>query len=58
MKTYADLEREAYIRGDVELANLYAVADTATRDNIGDLQEEVNRLRNIISNAAYELECA
>lgn len=58
MKTYKELEREAYITGNTELANLYAAADDNKGDDIGDLQEEVDRLRNIIRDAAYELDCA
>lgn len=58
MKTYKELEREAYITGNTELANLYAAADDNKGDDIGDLREEVERLRSIISNAAYELDCA
>lgn len=58
MKTYKELEREAYITGNTELAKLYAAADIVRRDDIGDLREEVERLRSIISNAAYELDCA
>jgi hypothetical protein len=31
MKTYKELEREAYINGDVELAKLYAKLDDLQR---------------------------
>lgn len=31
MKTYAELEREAYMRGDTELAKLYAELDDVDR---------------------------
>ena len=50
MKTYAELEREAYMVGNVELANLYAVA--ANVDTIDSLQDEVDRLRNVIEEVA------
>lgn len=46
MKTYAELEREAYITGNTELAKLYAAA--TDRDEDKSLQDEVDRLRNII----------
>lgn len=50
MKTYAELEREAYMAGNVELANLYAVA--ANGDTTDGLRDEVDRLRNIIEEVA------
>lgn len=50
MKTYAELEREAYMAGNVELAKVYAVA--ADADEREDLQAEVDRLRNVIEEVA------
>lgn len=50
MKTYAELEREAYMVGNVELAKVYAVA--ADADEREDLQGEVDRLRNVIEEVA------
>jgi hypothetical protein len=32
MKTYAELEREAYMAGNTELAKLYALLDDAERE--------------------------
>lgn len=50
MKTYAELEREAYMAGNIELAKVYAVA--ADADEREDLQDEVDRLRNVIEEVA------
>lgn len=50
MKTYAELEREAYMSGNTEMAKAYAAAlDASINDN---LQDEVDRLRNIIEEVA------
>lgn len=50
MKTYKELEREAYITGNTELAKLYAIAEDA--DSTEGLQAEVDRLRNVIEEVA------
>jgi hypothetical protein len=49
-KTYAELEREAYIKGDTELAKLYAIADTA--DDASDLQDELDCANEKLSDIA------
>ena len=53
MKSYKELEREAYITGNTELANVYAAADNST--DTENLEDEVERLRNIIDEAANAL---
>jgi hypothetical protein len=49
MKTYAELEREAYITGNTEMAKAYAAADDAERieDFRGELSEANDKLRDI-----------
>lgn len=50
MKTYKELEREAYMQGNVELAKAYAVADDAEVD--GDLQSELDYANDKLSEIA------
>jgi len=49
-KTYAELEREAYINGDVKLANAYAAADDA--GDASHLQEELDYANEKLSDIA------
>jgi DNA repair exonuclease SbcCD ATPase subunit len=61
MKTYEDLEREAYIRGDIALANLYSKAielDEALEelDDEGHSRYEIDRLEDEISDLEADLE--
>lgn len=61
MKTYEDLEREAYIRGDTALANLYSKAielDEALEelDDGGNSRYEIDRLEDEISDLEADLE--
>jgi F0F1-type ATP synthase membrane subunit b/b' len=50
MKTYEELEREAYINGDIKLANAYAVADAAEHN--GDIQDELDEANEKLSDIA------
>jgi len=50
MKTYKELEREAYMAGNTELAKLYADADDVEHNE--DLQEKIDYLSNIIDDVA------
>jgi len=61
MKTYEDLEREAYIRGDIALANLYSKAielDEALEelDDGSHSRYEIDRLEDEISDLEADLE--
>ena len=49
MKTYKELEREAYMAGNTELAKAYAVADDAERmeDFSDELSDANDKLRDI-----------
>lgn len=53
-KTYAELEREAYITGDTELAKLYAAAED--RQDSDDLEREIEELRSDLDEANATLE--
>ena len=50
MKTYKELEREAYMSGDVKLADAYAVADDA--GSTSDLQDELDYANEKLSDIA------
>jgi predicted nucleic acid-binding Zn-ribbon protein len=65
MKTYEDLERQAYIRGDIALANLYSKAielDCALNneeelcEEIYDLRHENSKMENEISDLEADVE--
>ena len=61
MKTYEDLEREAYIHGDIVLANLCSKAielDEALEelDDRSNSRYEIDRLEDEISNLEADLE--
>ena len=61
MKTYEELEREAYIRGNIELADLYSKAielDYALEelDDGGYSRNEIDRLEDEISNLEADVE--
>lgn len=61
MKTYEELEREAYIHGDTALANLYSKAielDYALEelDDRGYSRNEIDRLEDEISNLEADVE--
>lgn len=47
MKTYEELEREAYIRGDIKLADLYGKIAQIEHDEyeIEYLKDEINQLK-------------
>jgi hypothetical protein len=45
MKTYTELEREAYIAGNTELAKLYAELD--------DVEQELDNYDNLIASREY-----
>ena len=50
MKTYAELEREAYMAGNTTLAKVYAHADDVEHNK--DLQERIDYLTDIIDDVA------
>ena len=50
MKTYAELEREAYMAGNTTLAKVYADADDVEHNK--DLQERIDYLTDIIDDVA------
>lgn len=50
MKTYKELEREAYITGNTELAKVYADADTVEEHK--GLEERIDYLSSIIDDVA------
>ena len=50
MKTYAELEREAYMAGNTILANAYAFADDA--DSASDLRDELDYANEKLSDIA------
>jgi hypothetical protein len=50
MKTYAELEREAYITGNTEMAKAYAAADEA--NSADDLQSELDYANDKLSEIA------
>ena len=50
MKTYKELEREAYMAGNTEMAKVYADADDVEQNE--DLQERIDYLSNIIDDVA------
>lgn len=54
MKTYKELEREAYIAGNTELAKIYADADEI--QNSDDLEREIENLRIDLDEANSTLE--
>ena len=54
MKTYKELEREAYITGNTALANIYADADE--RQNSDALEREIEDLRSGLDEANGTLE--
>ena len=65
MKTYEELEREAYIRGDTALADLYSKAielDCALNneeelcEEIHDLRHENSKMENEISDLEADVE--
>jgi len=54
-KTYSELEREAYIYGDVALAKLYAIADDY--ENIdGDLLDEKEYLTDRVKDLEWQID--
>lgn len=57
MKTYEDLEREAYIHGDTALANLYSKASELeyALNNEEDLYSEIHDLRHENSKMENEI---
>ena len=54
MKTYKELEREAYITGNTALAKIYADADEIQDSD--DLEREIEELRNDLDEANATLE--
>ncbi len=57
MKTYEELEREAYINGDVKLADVYSKAAELEEalNNEEDLYAEINDLRDENANLEYDI---
>ena len=49
MKTYKELEREAYITGNTELAKLYAAADAAVLDvDVKELRKRCDEAESVL----------
>jgi hypothetical protein len=46
MKTYAELELEAYLAGNTEMAKAYAAADDAAGDDIESLRDQLRDAQN------------
>lgn len=57
MKTYEELEREAYINGNIELANLYSKATEleGALNNEEELLDEIHNLRHELDYKETEL---
>lgn len=55
MKTYEELEREAYINGNVELAKAYAVATDNEGDDYENMQQQLLEKQNELDEAIGRL---
>lgn len=52
MKTYEELEREAYIRGDTKLADLYDIVN-CSEDAVGELADGYDTIRDLEWDVEY-----